>query len=393
MISTQNLTLLVSFIGVMSAIWKFAKYTDEILLREHRLKLSNTIRDFSFSKSENNWSLTSVTLFNNFFGKSYFSKIFFYRSFLLTSTIIIAISIIWISDNHEILKTLNKLFTLYWDKMELDHLLKSFFLLVALNYLIDFISVIETRFVLQRLSNTNIVIKKMGWLLADAAITFCIFIFFFINFILFFTHTFIYPFNYQSNFGLQVTHIPGKPIDFIDEAIDSTINFQTPYDDEITKWFNLLAYTEDLKDSHWSLQRILNEKGSFCFKSMNVKGSTINKFYIIKYRLSSISFNGFHISSISFNEIKELGTTLLALKTSQLSIIPVGIFFYTTFLTSIWIWFFIIAGFAYKSLNKIRFISQNLIKVIDIEKAPLRFIILFILILMFCVLILLIFSK
>lgn len=210
---------------------------------------------------------------------------------------------------------------------------------------------------------------------------------------MFFTHTLIYPFNYQSNFGLQVTNRPSKPIDIIDEAINSTINFQTPYDSEITRVFNLLAQAEDLKNSHWSLRRILNEKGTFCANLMRAN-STINEFYILKYRLSSISFNEFHISSISFNEIKELATTLLALKTSQLSIIPVGIFFYTTFLTSIWIWFFIIAGVAYKSLNKIKFISQNFVNIIDIDKAPLRYIALFILIPAFCILMLkLIFSK
>ena len=154
--------------------WK----ADDLISKQAREDLSEYLRHFkapNIIKTTNLWPVVFREFFDRIFGEKHFSFKCFLRSSAASfiSFCICAVIVILLVENslsegepNLVLNSLKKHSSLYLG------------LFICLNLVVDYLSLLETRYVIGRIERTSSAVKQMGWVLLDFLVTGLLFLLF-----------------------------------------------------------------------------------------------------------------------------------------------------------------------------------------------------------------------
>ena len=162
------LALFLSWLSITGSIYGLFIKLDVVLHKQKKEALTTWLQAKPFSASSSNWPNTFVSLFDDVFTKKHFTVKCFLRSILASIFSLGVILLIWWIVAPEQGK---RLFSPY-------NLLQIFAISVFLNPLPDYLSLLESRWLIQWMTRSRSGALKLVMLVLDAVVTFFIFVLF-----------------------------------------------------------------------------------------------------------------------------------------------------------------------------------------------------------------------
>jgi hypothetical protein len=159
--------------GIISGIWLLFEKAEETLRPETRTAISNWLKNSNLGGELANWPTAFVSVFDSIFGKKHLSWRCFFRSSIASFAAVTIVFMFFFTINPEPILVAFKEFVDMPRGILL--MLLPVAITVVLNPIPDYISLLETRYIINRMSKTNSSIKIMGYLVFDFIATFVIF--------------------------------------------------------------------------------------------------------------------------------------------------------------------------------------------------------------------------
>ena len=155
------ITYVIAWASTIAGIWFLFEKAEDTISKQSRDSLSAWINNFNLGQVTPKWTSHFVTVFDQVFTKYHFSFRCFLRSCVASSVISLIVFLIWKSQHEDIYK--------YY--LENGTFLKAAIGgitgIIIFNWIPDYISLLETRYVLNFMSNSKSIVKIILLLILD----------------------------------------------------------------------------------------------------------------------------------------------------------------------------------------------------------------------------------
>ena len=332
---------IVSWLGLLGGIWALFERAETVASSQTKESVARWLRSLDFTQFAIDFPKTFEHIFDSIFGSRHLSFRCFFRSCLGSMVLVVIVTLIWGAIRFD------EFMAFYKASSSVLWLLVIFVLVISvLNLIPDYISLLESRYVIRWMSKSQSVAKILFLIVLDIFVTISI------------STIVFWAFVYVSNVPIAVTVDVYFPAEQVEIAAEKIVRERTQSDasqeegPKIKKDFEKTARTEI------TLQNIfLAELPDEMIK--NSEGR------IDKIILAGPSFGLKEILSI----LTEYG---LKLSTPIKGIPSAGIWFYSTFLTSCWVVLYAIAGLMIVTTRYLGIGIKAVTKFLDIDGKPIR---------------------
>ena len=259
-ILTSLSALVGSWAFLSGAIWKLSERAESVVTDDGKLQMANWLRGVNPALPFRSWSKSFEVAFDSVFGKKHFTWRCFFRSCLASFLSVFAVSLLW-----WILRPADFTSFLHGGGLHDGWWILLLSLLIT-NVIPDYFSLLESRYVIKRISQSSSYFQVVLWLLGDLIITATIAIVSFSIFIAFYTE---YLLGWFSE-GLWKEFLNG-----IDLIFELGIPLKPIEDGDITPG---LFFYSTFFTSTWV---ILHSLSMFLIKISNVVGHFTSKLKVI----------------------------------------------------------------------------------------------------------------
>lgn len=307
-----DITYWSAWVAVIIGGYKFVRFLDDNIAPSLSRKVSKWLKNYDKSSlSGIDWLKFIKQQFSATFGKRPVSIRFITRSWFFSLILFLFCLTFWITiDLKRTISFVEKFKHIYSVVPRAVYLQMIYFFL--LNLFADYFSLLETRYVLFKLSGVKNLSTKIALLGLDAGGSLLIF---------------IIPFTIYWHSANFTNYFVAESKQIIEQPGGKTKIFTPP--------------NEDLIIGTGNNQIVFDRR-----KTLLIVDTKTN---------------------LSKHSLKAMAKLLVLISPSQLSIVPPGIYFYTSLFSSIWIWLFFIGSGLIKLLN---FLFGSLPQYLKIEKNP-----------------------
>ena len=170
------IVFIASWLGMMVGFLKLFGMVENTIRAEVKTKISNWLKSIETNHNIIEWPNHFIDLFDEFFGEKHLSGLCFKRSSIVSFISVGLIFLLWAAIKPNEYYTYLKSCPNFYIALS-----GPFSLAVLYNLIPDYISLIETRYLLNYLQNTNSILKICCVLIIDLLVTGLIFILFMIS--------------------------------------------------------------------------------------------------------------------------------------------------------------------------------------------------------------------
>ena len=149
--------------GIIGVIWFLFVRAEDTVKPEIKTAISSWLSNLNPERKLANWPMTFASVFDDIFGKKHFSWRCFRRSCIASFVSLTIMILLWLSMQSHVYDPGEILFCLA--------------LGAIVNLIPDYFSLLETRYIIKKISNTSSTIKILGLLAIDIIATVFIFVF------------------------------------------------------------------------------------------------------------------------------------------------------------------------------------------------------------------------
>jgi len=168
------LSYIVSWLAITTGIWTLFIYYGKSADQKTKRSASKWLKNLDISEGALNWSDSFAKLFDRIFTDKHFTWSCFLRSSVASIASVVLMALIYILLNYELLANQR------WDVfIPYGFLVTSravFVCLFAFNLIPDYLSLLETRYIIKRMGLEQSFIRNLAFLVLDFAATFLIFV-------------------------------------------------------------------------------------------------------------------------------------------------------------------------------------------------------------------------
>lgn len=182
------------FLAIRITWWFFNKEREDTLRPEIKIIISNWLKNIKLEKEIANWPMTFAAVFDGIFGKKHFTRRCIIGSCIASFVAVLILTFFWWMTRPDDFYGIFSKTSLY------EFLLIYLLITIFLNSIADYFSLLETRWIIDRIKDTNSTPKICGFLAIDFVAT--VFIFLAVMTISLFPIIYIvsfFPENYGSN--------------------------------------------------------------------------------------------------------------------------------------------------------------------------------------------------
>ncbi len=150
--------------------WFFNKDKEDTLRPEIKTIISNWLKNLKLEEKIANWPMTFAAVFDGIFGKKHFSRRCIIGSCIASVVAVLILTILWYAIWPENFYGIFSIISLY------EFLLIYLLITISFNVFFDYFSLLETRWIIDRIKDTNSPPKILGFLAIDFAATVSIFL-------------------------------------------------------------------------------------------------------------------------------------------------------------------------------------------------------------------------
>lgn len=161
------------FLVIRITWWFFNKEKEDTLRSEIKTIISNWLRNRKLEKLEKkitNWPMTFAAVFDGIFGKKHFSRRCIIRSCIASFVTVLVLTLFWWMTHPDDFYGILSKTSLY------EFILIYLLITIFLNSFADYFSLLETRWIIDRIKDTNSTPNILGFLAIDFVATVSIFL-------------------------------------------------------------------------------------------------------------------------------------------------------------------------------------------------------------------------
>ncbi|NIR86336.1 hypothetical protein GWO13_01720, partial [Candidatus Bathyarchaeota archaeon] len=158
-----------TFLAFCGFIYKLFEKGDDLINDDAKQQLKSWILRLKPTEKMQNWPSTFAHWFDRVFGEKHLSWRCFFRSCLASLVAVVLVTLVWAALRPQELRLILKGFWLAPSMLKLTQNILFYFL--VLNLLPDYVSLLETRYMIKLMAKSNSVIRHITLLVLDAVVT------------------------------------------------------------------------------------------------------------------------------------------------------------------------------------------------------------------------------
>ena len=147
----------------MGGIWSLFDRAEQVISEDTKNAISRWLQNLDVAPSQT-WVLTFISVFEYVFGRRHISFLCFFRSSIASLVSVISLTLLWCSVRP------NQALSFFAGNI-LGNILSVIFFSFFFNTIPDYISLLETRYVLSLMKTTSSIVRTTAFLVLDFALT------------------------------------------------------------------------------------------------------------------------------------------------------------------------------------------------------------------------------
>ncbi len=168
LIETPLFAYILAWFGFMGGIWALFDRAETVATGDARDAVSRWLHNLDLTRSLPNWPAAFAALFDYVFGKRHFSRGCFYRSCIASLVSVVLVTLVWVALRPEE-------FSAFIQSWTLATLSFGVLVVMFINFIPDYFSLLESRYVIQWVAAKATTIRIVVSLVIDFAATLVIF--------------------------------------------------------------------------------------------------------------------------------------------------------------------------------------------------------------------------
>jgi hypothetical protein len=161
-----------SWAAMTAAIWALFQRAETVLKPEVKTAISQWLRNLNPATAFENWPATFAAVFDRIFGERHLSWRCFLRSCVASFVAVVIVTLIWAAIHPDQFNA----FVQQGKYKYYAPFLSVFFVAGILNLIPDYLSLLETRYIIRWVSQTHSVVRILAFLAFDLVVTAAIFL-------------------------------------------------------------------------------------------------------------------------------------------------------------------------------------------------------------------------
>lgn len=160
------LIIIGSYFGMAGGVWALFDRADKALKGEAKKSISRWLTETNPTAENSKWPGQFISIFDSVFGEKHLSWRCFFRSSIASYIAIIILSLVYVA-----IRGTESTFFSHTGNFVWSQLLAIFLIGAIINLLPDFVSLLETRYIIQWMSRSKSFLKIFGLLCLDLAVS------------------------------------------------------------------------------------------------------------------------------------------------------------------------------------------------------------------------------
>jgi len=162
-------SLFLGWTALLAGVWFLFEKSESVASRETKLRIARWLKRLDLDGATSRWPTTFISLFDSVFGRRHLSWLCFFRSCVASSCVVAMVLLVWAAFHWNSVRIMTKLGP------------RASFVFVVLltittsvSLIADYVSLLKTRYILQRMRGTISFAQVVGLLALDLLATGCL---------------------------------------------------------------------------------------------------------------------------------------------------------------------------------------------------------------------------